>query len=1341
MKNHGLLIWSVVWPAIFALPACQEDASPRPNSIVPFDSGFVDADPPKVDGGNPDDRGVVLIDATADQADSDASAVDPCQILEAGPDCNYQLVSGPACGDGLINQDFELCDDGNSLPGDGCSGACTLEPNFICPTPGQPCLSTIVCGDGNVTGGEVCDDGNAESGDGCPETCDTIEPGWVCETAGSPCVRQDPCKLPIPPVSCLPPPPPAAVFCGDGTVNQSSESCDDGNAKPGDGCSGLCTIEPHWSCPPSGGPCSSTILCGNGSREVGESCDDGNTTAGDGCSAQCLIESGDWVCPTPGQPCQRVSFCGDGRIKGAETCDDANTKPGDGCDANCQKEAGWLCLTPGQPCARVEVCGDAKISGSKGEVCDDGNTQDGDGCSADCRFVESGWSCPVPGRPCQSAVRCGDGRVTGNEECDDANTNPSDGCADCQLSPGYECPFPGAPCLPKCGDGIKILNERCDDGNQTSGDGCSPNCEWEPGWACSGTPPNYTCHRTTCGDGIEEGSEPCDDGNNDLGDGCTPFCQLEPDCSSGACRSTCGDGLLLASVGEVCDDGNDVSGDGCSSTCQVEAGYTCTRPPLADRMYVPLVVHDFTAGGDFEPPAATGLNAAVTGLVQNTLNAQGKPVLLTPGAFIISAASFAQWYVDVPLVNSVYKTQMVLWDNRLGGYVNRYGPNGEQWIITSNPNDHFCGTIGQEDHDANGVAIPCTFCPYDADPTTFQCDGQVGSPQPTDCQTLIPTLGPLYDCVAAGGQWHGVWLVAALDGTPTFFPLDGVPGMITPANEYGIAQISPPYGNWVAEASGVLHNFGFTSEVRYWFTYHAASSYVLEFMGDDDVWVFINRRLAVDLGGIHTAVDGRIELNAAGGGTVTITQAVPPGSAPTVHNVSLGLQDGQVYEIAVFQAERKTVASTYKLTLSGFNASRSECVPVCGDGVLTPGEQCDNGDNPGGYGQCNPDCTLGPYCGDSLISGPEECDDGVNNSPYGTTGCGPDCKRPARCGDAIVQADFGESCDDGTNSGGYGSCTVDCQRGPWCGDGVVQAGQEECDDGANDGSYDNCAPGCVLGPRCGDGITQTVWGEECDDGNTRAGDGCGPSCRFEGKCGDAVVQKERGETCDDGVNDGTYGHCTPDCQPGPGCGDGVVNGNEACDDGENTGAYGACAPGCALGPRCGDATVNGPEECDDGYNDGMHSNCSPGCVLGPSCGDGIVQPDLGELCDDGVNDGGYDECAPMCKLGPRCGDGQVQTGSGEQCDDGVNLGGYGQCQPGCKLGPRCGDGQVQASEGEICDDGVNLGGYGACAPGCRLGLYCGDGVLTQPYEQCDDGNQTAGDYCSPACRIEQLVPS
>ena len=48
----------------------------------------------------------------------------------------------------------------------------------------------------------------------------------------------------------------------------------------------------------------------------------------------------------------------------------------------------------------------------------------------------------------------------------------------------------------------------------------------------------------------------------------------------------------------------------------------------------------------------------------------------------------------------------------------------------------------------------------------------------------------------------------------------------------------------------MLHNFSFTSEIRYWFQFDSTKTYQLDFLGDDDLWMFVNKRLAVDIGDI-----------------------------------------------------------------------------------------------------------------------------------------------------------------------------------------------------------------------------------------------------------------------------------------------------------------------------------------------------------------------------------------------------------------------------------------------------------------------------------------------------------
>lgn len=94
---------------------------------------------------------------------------------------------------------------------------------------------------------------------------------------------------------------------------------------------------------------------------------------------------------------------------------------------------------------------------------------------------------------------------------------------------------------------------------------------------------------------------------------------------------------------------------------------------------------------------------------------------------------------------------------------------------------------------------------------------------------------------------------------------------------------------WMDQTSTSDHNHDFTLETHFSFPYRGGE--VFNFRGDDDVWVFINAHLAIDLGGIHPSEMGMVDLDARA--------------------AELGLAVGGTYQMDVFYADRHCCGSTF----------------------------------------------------------------------------------------------------------------------------------------------------------------------------------------------------------------------------------------------------------------------------------------------------------------------------------------------------------------------------------------------------------------------------------------------
>lgn len=106
---------------------------------------------------------------------------------------------------------------------------------------------------------------------------------------------------------------------------------------------------------------------------------------------------------------------------------------------------------------------------------------------------------------------------------------------------------------------------------------------------------------------------------------------------------------------------------------------------------------------------------------------------------------------------------------------------------------------------------------------------------------------------------------------------------------------------------GYMDSYLFTTELHTNFEYKGGE--VFTFRGDDDVLVFINGHLAVNLSGVHDAQEGSVHLDEEA--------------------TALGLEVGKVYPFDLFQAERQPSGSNFRLETT---------LDFTGCGVILPGD-------------------------------------------------------------------------------------------------------------------------------------------------------------------------------------------------------------------------------------------------------------------------------------------------------------------------------------------------------------------------------------------------------------------
>ena len=117
------------------------------------------------------------------------------------------------------------------------------------------------------------------------------------------------------------------------------------------------------------------------------------------------------------------------------------------------------------------------------------------------------------------------------------------------------------------------------------------------------------------------------------------------------------------------------------------------------------------------------------------------------------------------------------------------------------------------------------------------------------------------------------------------------PAYNTASTNLNPAGFFPINNDLLGNSRNGVNNYHFTYELNTNFVYRRGTGQVFTFTGDDDVWVYIDNKLVIDLGGVHAAVSQTIDLDRL-----------------------TWLQDGQSYDLRFFFAERHRTQSNFRIS-------------------------------------------------------------------------------------------------------------------------------------------------------------------------------------------------------------------------------------------------------------------------------------------------------------------------------------------------------------------------------------------------------------------------------------------